>query len=226
MKITSIVVATAALMLCPDGIVAMGPSIPNPRPAGKPAKLESFKWADPFSSRKMKRFAPSCSTEKSFSAKEFLLDDLSEKPPLGLAPWSEALKKIFKGRAYPGSWDGIDPHGYDRNLLMMEYSDVPIKVRQWIEHEERSDGEGKGLFAVYSKPQDDGDEIRNVVKFPTEGMAEGLRPLDKKRIVLFAPGALYDILPLWVAESSSCEGKLSLICFPPKDLKIRSLTKS
>lgn len=90
---------------------------------------------------------------------------------------------------------------------MMEYSEVPIPVREWIEDHERTDGEGKGLFAVYEKPVDADDKIRNVVKFASKGMTPGLRPLDKKKIVLFAPGAVYDILPLWVADESSCKGR-------------------
>lgn len=185
---------------------AMGPG-PPPRPSGKPAKLEDFKWSDPFASRRMKKFSPECASERTFTAREYLLDDLQEKLPQGLKPWSDALKKLFSGRDYPGSWDGIDPHGYDRNLLMMEYSDMPIAVREWIEDQERTDGEGKGLFGVYEKPKEGSETIRNVVKFASPEMARGLRPLDQKRIAIFAPGAVYDILPLWVAESSECKGE-------------------
>jgi hypothetical protein len=89
---------------------------------------------------------------------------------------------------------------------MMEYSDLPIPVREWIEDQERDEGPGKGLFAVYEKPTGADDKILNVVKFPSKGMAPGLRPLDQKKVVLFAPGAVYDILPLWVAEGSKCKG--------------------
>lgn len=89
---------------------------------------------------------------------------------------------------------------------MMEYSEVPIPVREWIEDQERNEGQGKGLFAVYEKPSDADDKILNVVKFPSKGMAPALRPLDQKKVVLFAPGAVYDILPLWVAEGSKCKG--------------------
>lgn len=201
---------TAALAACCLGLgaAALGPAVPGqaPRPEGKPTKMEDFKWADPFSSSKIRKFAAACEAEKTFNAREYLLDDLQEKPPLGLWHWSEALKKLFAGRQYPGSWDGWDPHGYDRNLLMMEYSEVPIPVREWIEEQERTDGEGKGLFGVYEKPKDDEHRIQNVVKFPTKGMTPALRPLDKKKIVLFAPGAIYDLLPLWVAEDSNCKG--------------------
>lgn len=204
--------AALAASLIASTTAAMGPAIPGQqvRPEGKPTLMEDFKWADPFSSSKIRKFSPSCEAEKTFHAREYLLDDLQVEPPLGLEPWGDALKKIFKGRPYPGSWDGGDPHGYDRNLLMMEYSEVPIPVREWIEEQERTDGEGKGLFAVYEKPKDSQHKIQNVVKFPTKGMTPALRPLDKKKVVLFAPGALYDLLPLWVAEKSDCKGMCSV----------------
>lgn len=205
MKINTL--AAAASWCCIISSAWAG-SHPGPkRPDGVPVKMEDFKWADPAASRRMKKFSAGCTASRTFEAKEYLLDDLSEEPPMGLKPWTEALKKIFSGREYPGSWDGIDPHGYDRNLLLMEYSEVPIAVREWIEAEERGDGEGKGLYAVYEKPKDKDQVIRNVVKFASAEMAKGLRPLDKKKVVIFAPGAVYDILPLWVAEGSDCKGK-------------------
>jgi hypothetical protein len=200
--------AAFAAIYIASAAAAVGPSVPGKqvRLEGKLSKMEDFKWVDPFSSSKIRKFTPACEAEKTFHAREYILDDLEVEPPLGIEPWAEALKKIFKGRPYPGSWDGWDPHGYDRNLLMMEYSEVPVPVREWIEEQERTDGEGKGLFAVYEKPKDSQHKIQNIVKFPTKGMAPALRPLDKKKVVLFAPGALYELLPLWVAESSNCKG--------------------
>jgi hypothetical protein len=205
MKFTTAALVASYIAL---GSAMTGPSVPGSqtRLEGKPAKMEDFKWSDPFSSSKIRKFSPSCEAEKTFKAREYLLDDLQEDAPLGLSPWADALRKIFKGRPYPGSWDGWDPHGYDRNLLMMEYSEVPIPVREWIEEQERTEGEGQGLFAVYEKPKDAQHKIQNVAKFPTKGMAPALRPLDKKKVVLFAPGALYDLLPLWVADGSGCKG--------------------
>lgn len=219
MKFNSVALVASYIVAVSAG---MGPSVPGQqkRPEGKPAKMEDFQWADPFSSSKIRKFTAACDAEKTFHAREYLLDDLSEKPPMGLLPWHEALKKIFAGRAYPGSWDGWDPHGYDRNLLMMEYSDVPIPVREWIEEQERTDGKGKGLFAVYEKPKDSEHLIQNVAKFPTKGMTPALRPLDKKKIVLFAPGAIYDLLPLWVAEGSDCKGMCSPLVFPAEYILI------
>ncbi|KAK8023934.1 hypothetical protein PG993_012000 [Apiospora rasikravindrae] len=125
-------------------------------------------------------------------------------PPLGLGPYADRLKAFFQGREYPGSWDGLDPHGYDRNVVLMEWDDVPEAVRVWIdeqakqkketkkgkktdeEEKKREDLSGKGLFAVYRKAR---------------------APKDHK-VIIFAPGAIYETLPLWVAEDSECESTL------------------
>ncbi|KAL2127607.1 hypothetical protein VTI74DRAFT_10432 [Chaetomium olivicolor] len=193
---------------------AIGPSSPAqpPRLKGKPTKMDAWRWPNPFTSAAYtsKKFVPSCTTAATFSAREFLLDDLSEEPPLGLLPYREALKQVFSTREYPGSWDGIDPHGYDRNLLMMEYKDVPLKVREWIEEQERSDGKGKGLFAVYEKHKDGDEEgVKGTVKVPAlEESGEEWRKGDEGRVVVFAPGAVYEVAPLWVAAGSDCEDAL------------------
>lgn len=110
MKLKSVALAASYIM---SAAASAGPAVPGiqQRPTGTPSRLEGFQWVDPFSHRKMKKFVPDCDVEKTFRAREYLLDDLQEKPPKGLSPWADALKKIFKGRPYPGSWDGIDPHG-------------------------------------------------------------------------------------------------------------------
>ncbi|KAK3332618.1 hypothetical protein B0T19DRAFT_416114 [Cercophora scortea] len=197
---------------------AIGPASPGAapqaaRPAGKPGPTENWKWAStsPFKSAALKtKFAPwTCAAEQTFRAREFLLDDLSELPPLGIKPFREALKLVFADRQYPGSWDGIDPHGYDRDLLVMEYAQVPRRVRAWIEEQERSEGKGKGLFAVYEKPVGEA-EPRSTVAFGKKNEDEDPKA-DEGRVVIFAPGALWEVLPLWVAEESACPGKF-LFC--------------
>lgn len=169
-----------------------GPPAPaaNVPPKVEPTKLDNFTWADPFSSRKDHQFYPACESFRTFSASEFQLHDLSEPEPEGLLPYREPLMASFYGRPYPGGWNGIDAHGYERNLLKMEYQEVPTQVREWIEVQERVEGPGKGLFAVFTKA----------------GVSE-TTDADEK-IVVFAPGALYETLPLWVSQDSGCEGML------------------
>jgi hypothetical protein len=196
---------------------AIGPASPEkpPRLQGHPTKMDNWRWPNPFASssssssgQNKNKFDAACEVERTFAAQEFLLDDLAENPPTGLLPYRDALRDVFSAREYPGSWDGVDPHGYDRNLLAMGYADVPRKVREWIEDQERRDGPGKGLFAVYNVPMS-GTRVLETIKVPAETpVSEEWRARDEGRIAIFAPGALYEVLPLWVAEGSGCEGTI------------------
>lgn len=204
MKVKTSTIAACILATVVGTATAIGPHAPKPKV--QMTKVEDFKWTDPFADRKYKRFTPSCEMTKTFQAYEYQLHDLQLAFPKGLWAFETALKKVFAAREYPGSWGGWDEHQYDRTLLFMDYADMPLKVREWIEHQERTDGEGKGLFAVYNKPAE-GNKVHDVVAPPPLEKAEALRPLDRKKVVLFAAGALYDILPLWVAEGSECAGQ-------------------
>ena len=192
---------------------AIGPATPEqpPRLHGRAEKLSAWRWPNPFASPKHKKFTPSCSVDRTFQAREYLLDDLADKGPGGLLAYRDALKSVFSAREYPGSWDGVDPHGYDRNLLTMPYDEMPLKVREWIEEQERSEGAGKGLFAVYAVPLS-GTRVMNTITVPKEApVSEEWRARDERRIAIFAPGAVYEVLPLWVAEGSGCEGECYLL---------------
>ena len=117
----------------------------------------------------------------------------------------DGLKKFFTGREYPGGWSGIDVHGPSRSLLMMEYVDVPIKVKAWIEEKEPEDDKGKPLFAVFQKPTEVNAKVNDTVDVssPVD------RSLDEDKIMVFAPGAIYHILPLWAAGGGGdCQGNL------------------
>lgn len=120
---------------------------------------------------------------------------------------------------------------------MMEYEEVPLAVRRWIEGEEWADseegqgkdgkdgkgkGKGKGLFAVLAKADvEKGEKIKVTATsarekkggMMTEEEEKEWRAKDKDRVVIFAPGAVYENAPLWVAEGSGCEGELSLSFF-------------
>ncbi|KAI1013111.1 hypothetical protein LB503_002016 [Fusarium chuoi] len=92
---------------------------------------------------------------------------------------------------------------------------MPLLVRRWIEQQERTDGKGKALFSVLEKPRNDEDEIEKVVQFPEADKIN--RDDDKDKVAIFAPGALYGILPLWTAETSKCEDQLvDLSKYKPK----------
>ncbi|KAK7973811.1 hypothetical protein PG989_015659 [Apiospora arundinis] len=227
---TSFLLYSLALLSSPaaaQNSVNVGFGNPNKaaqRPGGPGATTatKDFRWKDPFSASSSSLadaasgllLKPSCSATRSFKAHQYLLDDLKESPPLGLGPYADRLKTFFQGREYPGSWDGLDPHGYDRNVVLMEWDDVPAAVRGWIDEQakkgqsktaddkenekklteeekkelkKKEDLSGKGLFAVYRKAR---------------------APKDHK-VIIFAPGAIYETLPLWVAEGSDCKTTLA-----------------
>lgn len=210
-----------SLLLAPTVVLAGGPNQPNAPvpPKVDPTKLDNFTWTDPFSpASKLKLnergLDVSCESTAIFAASEYQLHDLHTAEPLGLAPYGDALKDIFGGRPYPGGWQGMDNHGYERTLLKMEYKDVPLKVREWIAEQESSTGkkEGKGLYAVYDKPKK-AQRVTGTANLEEE-QDEEEREWDAQRIVIFAPGAIYENLPLWVAEGSECEG----MSLPPPPL--------
>ncbi|KAK4095764.1 hypothetical protein N658DRAFT_502349 [Parathielavia hyrcaniae] len=199
----------AAAMLATTA-TAIGPATPDKpvRLPGKPEKMATWRWPNPFASPRYAKYTPACEAKATFPAREHSLDDLSETGRNGLIAFRDALRSVFAAREYPGSWDGIDPHGYDRRLLIMDYDSMPLKVREWIEEQERSDGPGKGLFAVYGRPGP-GQRVGDTVPVPKEvPVSEEYRAKDDRRVVLFAPGAIHEILPLWVAEGSDCEESL------------------
>lgn len=187
---------------------AGGPPQPIP-PRVAPTKLDNFTWADPFARDGINgitnNLGASCESTRTFAASEYQLHDLHDAEPLGLAPYGDALKHIFGGRQYPGGWHGVDPHGYERTLLKMEANDVPLKVREWVAEQERSsDSNNKGLYAVYDKPKK-AQRVAGTANLDEE-QDDDDRVWDAQRVVIFAPGAIYENLPLWVAEGSDCEG--------------------
>ncbi|KAL6921686.1 hypothetical protein FSST1_005712 [Fusarium sambucinum] len=168
--------------------------------------VKGFDWADPFTLSSMAAFQPKCDEKKQFEVFEYTLAELMEPPPKGLKPWAKGLKAVFANREYPGGWLGLDPHAGGRSVLLMNYDQIPLVVREWIEQQERTDGEGKALFAVLERPKNDEDEIEEVVRFPEADQID--REKDKNKVAVFAPGALYGILPLWAAGTSECKGKM------------------
>lgn len=197
-------------LLLPPAIAMVGPPAnegkPLIPPKVDPTRLENFTWSDPFSSPRLAGFDATCTGQRTFAASEYQLHDLQVEEPKGLGPYGDALRALFGGRPYPGGWEGMDAHGYERSLLKMEYADVPVRVRGWVAEQEKTDGPGKGLFGVYNKPGE-GERVTGMAQFTT---VDDARPSDPELVVIFAPGAVYETLPLWVAEASNCEGSIIL----------------
>lgn len=200
MKFTT---AQIAVPLLASTAQAMFGNKEPPKPT--PNLVDGFAWKDPFASAEIASFESTCEASHVFQALEYTLHDLMKKPPEGLWTWATGLKKFFADRQYPGGWSGYDRHLHDRGILLMDYDQVPLDLRLWIEEEDRNGGNGKGLFAVFDKPKVEGDTFDSVVKFPEVNEVD--RSTDAEKVVLFAPGAIYHVLPLWVADGSQCRGK-------------------
>ncbi len=185
--------------------------------------VANFTWRNPFGADDgpPPGFKAACQASGTFRARQHTLRDHMTPPPQGFQPWAEALKPQFGGRPFPGSWEGLDAHGTKRTILVMDYAGVPAAVKDWVEEAEQS---GRALFGVYEDvPPDDDDapfveagepgepgkpgKLTPTVVFNTTASPR-TSPDDtgEGRVMIFAAGALYDILPLWVAKDSGCEG--------------------
>lgn len=201
--------AAFVLLLSAPAARAIGSFGKPPSAPPQVTTATNFTWADPFADDGVAKAGLDavCTATSTFPAMLYLLHDLYDRPPLGLWTWGDALKAFFRGREYPGGWEGQDRHLHDRELVLMEMRDVPEKVRQWIEDQDDNDGEGKGLFAVYDRPDDENVQVEGLAAKVPEGLKRHEKAILENRVVIFAPGALYRILPLWVGKGSPCEGE-------------------
>jgi hypothetical protein len=161
--------------------------------------VDTFKWQKPFPEAGMAPggFKSPCINTVNFKAKQYKLSDLQKEPPDGLLPWAGEIDYILHSRMYPGSWDGANIHGDKRDVAIMEYKDVPQPVKKWIENQRQiEDAEKQTWFHVWEKKG----------KEPPKAGEEAHVSKDEDKVLFFAPGQLYDILPLWVAEGSKCKG--------------------
>ncbi|KAK3400935.1 hypothetical protein B0T20DRAFT_157125 [Sordaria brevicollis] len=179
--------------------------------------VDTFKWSRPFpdDGTDPGGFHVNCRAEGTFHAKMYKLSDLPAEPPGGLSPWHDAIEDFLGRRSFMGSWDGVDHKGHDREIVVMEYADVPEPVRDWIEEQQRDTNEtndSKWMFAVFRKPKNGTDIVAGTVEpSPTAEAADAPTqqiPIGDK-IVVFPAGAVYEILPLWVSKGSKCERELN-----------------
>ncbi|KAF6807270.1 phenylacetaldoxime dehydratase [Colletotrichum sojae] len=162
---------------------------------------ESFPWSDPFGAHPSPPgFRARCEATATFRATQHAIRELHEPSPAGLAPWVDAIRYFFGGRPFPGGWNGVDPRGADREVVKMEYADVPTAVKKWITVQKNGEGDARWLFGVYEKPGP-GGKVKGTATEVAEVAEEDL-------VVLFAAGAVYEVLPLWVAGESECEGEM------------------
>jgi hypothetical protein len=168
--------------------------------------VETFQWRDPWGGDDVPPgFEVKCEAKGTFPASQYVVGDLNETYPRGLQPWAEAIPYFFGGRPYPGSWNGVDHKGAAREIIVMELADVPEAVKDWIEEQQKAkESPNRYQFAIYEKPMTEGDKIRGTAKLRESG-DDAVK--DNNKVMMFAAGALYDTLPLWVAKGSDCEGE-------------------
>lgn len=166
-----------------------------------PGHVKDFHWTRPFP---YDNTAPlhtetKCEVTRTFRAEQWTLGDLRS------SPWRTAIDTYTGWHSYPGSWEGADHGSQQRQYLIMDWLDVPVPVRRWVdaeEHHDRKEGtQGKWwMFGQFERPitlRRYGDLDRN-----------GTSVQDADKVLLFAPAAMYEILPLWVAEGSECDGNV------------------
>jgi hypothetical protein len=163
--------------------------------------VDSFVWQNVFEKQEtLAGFEATCEATATFPASQHLLADLNKPAPRGLVSWANAIKFFFGGLPFPGSWEGVDNEDVKRDIIMMEYTDVPSSIKTWIaEQQKDKENPNRFLFATYRKPTSDEDKINKLV-----GQDENLP--DEDKVLMFAAGAIYNVLPIWVADESSCKG--------------------
>jgi hypothetical protein len=174
-------------------------------------KVRSFKWERPFpyDDSPPLNMDTKCEVEKSFKAEQWKLKDLQAP-----SPWTPAIETFLGWHLYVGSWEGGDPDADEREFLIMEWTDVPMPVRDWIENQHANKDNLNSrwwLFGIFEKPS----EGKKVVTWPSVAVGDTAPAKDEDRVILFAPAAMYEILPLWVGQGSECEGKCRLENYVP-----------
>ncbi|CAK7217856.1 hypothetical protein SCUCBS95973_003288 [Sporothrix curviconia] len=169
-------------------------------------------------------FETKCNVVKKFHARNYRLGDLrTGDTSHPVYPFAAAIEKYIAGRTYPGSWDGVDHGGMQRDILMMDWRELPGYVRKWIEDEEmkrpdREDGRTWRFMVFQKKPKKEvlaaTEPPTPLRAVPTDGAEVSTWTLpdvaDRDKVVFFAPGQLYPILPLFNAKGGGkCEDSFS-----------------
>ena len=181
--------------------------------------VETFKWERPFPDEYTSPmgFVTTCDVHIKLHAKQYKFREFEQH----LKPWAAALRSFYDSRPYAGHWDGVNEGGENRDVIMMEWREVPKNVRDWIEEQQRT---GKAdnkhwTYLVFPKPKHKGDIISETIApaptpapgEPAHSAAPAHHYKDKEKVVFFQAGQIYDILPLWVAHRSKCASKFFFV---------------
>ena len=180
--------------------------------------VESFNWHRPFpdDGTPPMGFETICNVVSTMHAKQYKYREFNEH----LKPYAQVLHDFYQRRHYQGHWDGVNEGGDNRDIIMMDWKEVPKLVRGWIEEQQLNgkDQTNRWTWLVLPKVKNDNDVITTTVgaaplatgspaEEPT-GKREILPKLkDKEKVLFFQAGSSYDILPLFVAHQGKCESK-------------------
>lgn len=156
--------------------------------------VPDFPWRDPLPADggNLNGYV-SCQSTSHFNATQYKLADLREPSPAGLAPWADVVEALFTSRFYPGGWQGVNYKGEERDVVVMGWGDVPAAAKGWVEGQLADEEMRLKRFMVV------------VQRAGTEASVEEI-PVEE-RLLIIAPGELYNFLPLWVSDKSECEGE-------------------
>lgn len=95
--------------------------VPDPTPMGE---LWAAKWKE----SDLSSYTRKCAASTTITAEIYKLKEMYPT----LKQWAPELKVFYNKQYYPGSWNGEDKHGNDRELLKLGLADLPFAVREWL----------------------------------------------------------------------------------------------
>ena len=117
-------VFATAVLASPDSSSA------EPAPPADPTPVGAL-WTASWTASSLAPYTQSCASRATHKAAIYTLAQLYPD----LETFAPQLKVFYNKQQYPGSWDGVDKHGNERELIKMDMADVPWKVREWIKKE-------------------------------------------------------------------------------------------
>ncbi|PSN74687.1 hypothetical protein BS50DRAFT_469665, partial [Corynespora cassiicola Philippines] len=86
-------------------------------------------WTASWTPSDLTPYTQHCTSRTTFTAGIY---KLSEMYP-ALKDFAPQLKIFYNKQLYPGSWEGIDLHGTERELLKMDMEQIPFAVREYLQ---------------------------------------------------------------------------------------------
>jgi hypothetical protein len=107
-----------------------GPAAASAPPTEDPTPVGAL-WTAAWNDSTLAPYTKSCATRTTYRGQIYKLANLYPD----LETFAPQLKVFYNKQLYPGSWEGIDRHGNERELIKMDMTDLPWKVREWIKKE-------------------------------------------------------------------------------------------